>query len=259
MGEVDKLEAFADGRKDDHARGRGRACCGRGLGQPLYMLARRLRGARRGRESSSDVSGCSTTARRAVRILATLHRSLRQVRGAVALREARASRDEIGAALAAAEHAVQARRAARGRAALDRGGPAAGALGPRPGGPPDEEGWRRRGGPGRGRGRGRARSEGRAAYFAAARALTLRVRRLLYREAALSWTTPFFAALSISPTVSGQELLRGLGVALGDGGAELLHLGLELGEFCRLRARRFRLCLILLLGRRVMCQSSSSS
>ncbi len=42
---------------------------------------------------------------------------------------------------------------------------------------------------------------------AAVRELTLRERRLLYRAAALSCTTPFLAALSISPTVSDRSFL----------------------------------------------------
>jgi len=93
-------------------------------------------------------------------------------------------------------------------------------------------------------------------YLAAPRALTLRASRLLYREAALSWTTPFFAPCRSRPP-SPEELLRGLGVPLGDRGAELLHLGLELGEVrpvagpailpCRIRFRADAWCATLLL------------
>ncbi len=97
MGEVDKLEAYAAGRReitlDDVA-----AVLGRGLGQPLYLLADAF--------SRRDVSGSLEVLERllgdgeeGLRALATLHRSLRQVRGALAMREARVPRDEIGAKL----------------------------------------------------------------------------------------------------------------------------------------------------------------
>ena len=97
MGEVDKLEAFAAGRKDITADDLG-AVLGRGLGQPLYLLSDSF--------SGRDVAGSLEHVERllgdgeeGLRILTTLHRSLRQVRGALAMREARASRDEIGAKL----------------------------------------------------------------------------------------------------------------------------------------------------------------
>jgi DNA polymerase-3 subunit delta len=97
MGEVDKVEAFAGGRRDisldDVA-----AVLGRGLGQPLYLLSDAFAG--------RDAVACLERLERllgdgeeGLKILSALHRSLRQVRGALAMREARVPRPEIGARL----------------------------------------------------------------------------------------------------------------------------------------------------------------
>jgi len=97
MGEVDKLQAFAGERKDISADDVA-AVLGRGLGQPLYLLSDAY--------VSRDVAASLEFLERllgdgeeGLRILSTLHRSLRQVRGARAMREARVPRDEIGAKL----------------------------------------------------------------------------------------------------------------------------------------------------------------
>ena len=97
MGEVDKLEAFAEGRKDITADDLG-AVMGRGLGQPLYLLSDSFSG-RDVAVSLEHVERLLGDGEEGLRILSTLHRSLRQVRGALAMREARAPRDEIGAKL----------------------------------------------------------------------------------------------------------------------------------------------------------------
>jgi DNA polymerase III delta subunit len=97
MGEVDKLEAFAAGRKDITADDLG-AVLGRGLGQPLYLLSDSFSG-RDVAVSLEHVERLLGDGEEGLRILTTLHRSLRQVRGALAMREARASRDDIGAKL----------------------------------------------------------------------------------------------------------------------------------------------------------------
>jgi DNA polymerase-3 subunit delta len=97
MGEVDKLEAFAGGRKDISADDVA-AVLGRGLGQPLYLLSDAYAG-RDAPASLELVERLLGDGEEGLRILSTLHRSLRQVRGARALREARAARDEIGAKL----------------------------------------------------------------------------------------------------------------------------------------------------------------
>jgi DNA polymerase-3 subunit delta len=97
MGEVDKLEAFAGGRKeiaaDDVA-----AVLGRGLALPLYLLSDAYT-SRDAPASLELVERLLGDGEEALRILSTLHRSLRQVRGARAMREARVPRDEIGAKL----------------------------------------------------------------------------------------------------------------------------------------------------------------
>ena len=97
MGEVDKLEAFAEGRKDITADDLG-AVLGRGLGQPLYLLSDSFSG-RDVAASLEHVERLLGDGEEGLRILSTLHRSLRQVRGALAMREARAPRDAIGAKL----------------------------------------------------------------------------------------------------------------------------------------------------------------
>ncbi|MEE8217950.1 MAG: hypothetical protein V3S03_03190, partial [Vicinamibacteria bacterium] len=94
MGEVDKLEAFGgDDRRlsaDDVA-----AVLGRGLGRPLYLLADAVtaREVQRSVELLDELMG---EGEEGLRILATLHRSLRQVRGALAMVEARIPGHEIG-------------------------------------------------------------------------------------------------------------------------------------------------------------------
>jgi DNA polymerase-3 subunit delta len=97
MGEVDKLEAWAGDRKEIKAEDVG-AVLGRGLGQPLY----RLSDAFAGRETPAAlelVERLLGDGEEGLRILSALHRSLRQVRGALAMREAKAPRAEIGAKL----------------------------------------------------------------------------------------------------------------------------------------------------------------
>ena len=97
MGEVDKLEAFAGERKDVSADDVA-AVLGRGLGQPLYLLsdAYASRDAPASLELLERLLG---DGEEGLRILSTLHRSLRQVRGARAMREARVPREEIGTRL----------------------------------------------------------------------------------------------------------------------------------------------------------------
>lgn len=97
MGEVDKLEAFAGGRKDITADDLA-AVLGRGLGQPLYRLSDSFSG-RDVAVSLEHVERLLGDGEEGLRILSTLHRSLRQVRGALAMREARAPREDIGAKL----------------------------------------------------------------------------------------------------------------------------------------------------------------
>lgn len=94
MGEVDKLEAFAqDGGRlsaDDVA-----AVLGRGMGKPLYLLADAV-AAREARKSLELLDELMGEGEEGLRILATLHRSLRQIRGAHSMVEARVPGDQIG-------------------------------------------------------------------------------------------------------------------------------------------------------------------
>jgi DNA polymerase III delta subunit len=103
MGEVDKLEAWTGGRNeiklDDVS-----ALLGHGFGQPLYRLSDAF--AARERVASLELvdellrdRSDSDQKEASFKILATLHRTLRQVRGAVALREAGTPRPQIGARL----------------------------------------------------------------------------------------------------------------------------------------------------------------
>jgi DNA polymerase-3 subunit delta len=99
MGEVDKLEAWAAGEKkpslsaDDVLE-----VLGRGMARPLYLLADAV-AARDLAVTMERTEELLTGGEEGLRILATAHRSLRQVRAARALRERRAPRQEIAARL----------------------------------------------------------------------------------------------------------------------------------------------------------------
>jgi DNA polymerase-3 subunit delta len=97
MGEVDKVEAFAAGRREISADDVA-AVLGRGLGQPLYLLSDAFASRDAGR-SLELVERLLGDGGEALRILSALHRSARQVRAARALGEAGVSRDQIGARL----------------------------------------------------------------------------------------------------------------------------------------------------------------
>jgi DNA polymerase-3 subunit delta len=94
MGEVDKLEAFGAGQDRLSAEDVA-AVLGRGMGKPLYLLGDAV-SARRTQRSLELIDELMREGEEGLRILATLHRSLRQVRGALALREAGSRPDEIG-------------------------------------------------------------------------------------------------------------------------------------------------------------------
>jgi DNA polymerase-3 subunit delta len=94
MGEVDKLEAFGAGQTSLSAEDVA-SVLGRGLGRPLYLLGDALAGRRLG-ESLELLDELMGDGEEGLRILATFHRSLRQVRGAAALRAAGVRNDEIG-------------------------------------------------------------------------------------------------------------------------------------------------------------------
>jgi DNA polymerase III delta subunit len=97
MGEIDKLEAFVDGRAEiaiEDVSG----LLGKGLGQPLYLMsdAFAARDTPRALELLERLLG---EGEQGPLVVATLHRALRQVRGAVALRSAGMPAPQIGARL----------------------------------------------------------------------------------------------------------------------------------------------------------------
>jgi DNA polymerase-3 subunit delta len=97
MGEVDKLEAFAaDGTSLSAAD--VAAVLGRGFARPLYLLGDAV-AARDLPTSLELIDELMGEGEEGLRILATVHRSLRQVRAARAMRDARRSREEIGSRL----------------------------------------------------------------------------------------------------------------------------------------------------------------
>jgi DNA polymerase-3 subunit delta len=93
MGEIDKVEAFAGGRREISADDVA-AVLGRGLGQPLYLLSDAFAG-RDAARSLELVERLLGDGEEPLRILSTLHRSLRQVRLVRALAERRSSPREI--------------------------------------------------------------------------------------------------------------------------------------------------------------------
>ena len=98
MGEIEKLEAFAGeaGRRlsaEDVA-----SVLGRGLARPLYRIADAFT-ARRPALVLGYLEEALDDGEPALKVLGTLHRALRQLRGARAMREARASRDEVASRL----------------------------------------------------------------------------------------------------------------------------------------------------------------
>jgi DNA polymerase III subunit delta len=94
MGEIGKLEAFAGGQKRISAEDVA-AVLGRGFAPPLYRLGDAV-AARQLGASLSLIDELMGEGEEGLRILATLHRSLRQVRAALALRAEGARPDEIG-------------------------------------------------------------------------------------------------------------------------------------------------------------------
>ena len=98
MGEIEKLEAFAgeSGRRlsaDDVA-----SVLGRGLARPLYRIADAFT-ARRTATVLGYLEEALDDGEPALKVLGTLHRALRQLRGARVLREARAPREEVASRL----------------------------------------------------------------------------------------------------------------------------------------------------------------
>lgn len=97
MGELDKLEAYAGDRKalsaDDVAK-----VLGRGMAQPLYKLADAMM-SRQPTEVLGLVHSLLEDGEPALKMLATMHRAIRQMRVARALVTARVPRDEFASRL----------------------------------------------------------------------------------------------------------------------------------------------------------------
>jgi DNA polymerase-3 subunit delta len=92
MGELDKLEAFGGSAPlsaEDVA-----AVLGRGMAPPLYRLGDAF-ASRRGRETLEILQSLLEEGEVPLKVLGTFHRSLRQVRGALALRGSRSAREEL--------------------------------------------------------------------------------------------------------------------------------------------------------------------
>ena len=98
MGELDKLEAWRGEGREALTAADVHEVLGRGLGRPLYLLADALAGRDLGR-SLASLEELLEGGEEPLRILATLHRSIRQVRAAGAMARARAPREEIARAL----------------------------------------------------------------------------------------------------------------------------------------------------------------
>jgi DNA polymerase-3 subunit delta len=97
LGEVDKLEAFREGKGALTAEDVS-AVLGRGMARPLYLLSDAI--------AERDAATCLSLlesllddGEEPLRILGALHRSLRQVRAVLSLQQERASRDEIASRL----------------------------------------------------------------------------------------------------------------------------------------------------------------
>jgi DNA polymerase-3 subunit delta len=97
LGEVDKLEAFRQGDKPLTAEDVA-AVSGRGMARPLYLLSDAI-AARDAATCLSLLEALLDEGEEPLRILGTLHRSLRQVRKVRSLQQERASREEMARAL----------------------------------------------------------------------------------------------------------------------------------------------------------------
>jgi DNA polymerase-3 subunit delta len=97
-GELEKLEAFAGGGKARLGADEVAALLGRGPARPLYRLGDAI-GAREVAVALELLEESLDEGEQPLRILGALHRSLRQVRGARALRDLRMPRDELATRL----------------------------------------------------------------------------------------------------------------------------------------------------------------
>ena len=98
MGELDKLEAFAIGRKEPLSVDDVSAVLGRALGQPLYLMSDAL-GERKPVVVLGQLEKLLDDGEPALKLLGALHRAIRQVRAAGAMNAARMPPRAIAAKL----------------------------------------------------------------------------------------------------------------------------------------------------------------
>jgi len=98
MGELDKLEAFATGRKEPLSADDVSAVLGRALGQPIYRMSDAL-GERKPAVVLGQLEKLLDDGEPALKLLGALHRALRQVRAARAMNAARVPPRAIAAKL----------------------------------------------------------------------------------------------------------------------------------------------------------------
>jgi DNA polymerase-3 subunit delta len=106
MGELDKIEAFTEGRRGALGADEVAALLGRGLAQPLYKLGDAFT-ARRRVEVLSLVERVLDDGEPALKVLATLHYAARRLRAARALRDARMPREALAGRLGVPPFKVQ--------------------------------------------------------------------------------------------------------------------------------------------------------
>jgi len=106
MGELEKLEAFAEGQKAPLSAEEVAAVLGRGLAQPLYRIGDAFTTRRR-----AELLGLMETVLEEgeppLKVLATLHYAARRVRAARALRDARVPREALASRLGVPPFKVQ--------------------------------------------------------------------------------------------------------------------------------------------------------
>ena len=98
MGELEKLEAYAEGRQGNLTAEDIAAVLGRGIGQPLYKMSDAM-AARQPAAVLALLEIALDEGTPSLVILSALHRALRQVRAAAAMRAARLPPDAIAARL----------------------------------------------------------------------------------------------------------------------------------------------------------------
>jgi DNA polymerase III subunit delta len=106
MGELDKLEAFAEGHAGELGAEEVSAVLGRGLAQPLYRLGDAFTNRRR-TELLALMETVLEEGEPPLKVLATLHYAARRVRAARALRDARMPREALASRLGVPPFKVQ--------------------------------------------------------------------------------------------------------------------------------------------------------